>query len=364
MIQIAFLLTIGVFLLAPENDILAQEAKTPLRLAVIGFEKTGEAINPPDLDKIVNEWLTRFLVNTKAFEVVERQELEKVLQEQSLGQMGVLDPESAAQAGKILGVNILVTGTLMRFGDMLEVTTRLIDVTNGTITAVASVEVPEKDALRSQIKQLAEIIRRKLSDSSHLDEMKFYDLFDEEKFNSDRWIVEFDENVTDADQQQTTFSQQDGVLRLKGKYTGKAKDRFTWLAPNSDVKYRSLEAKVQVREVDGGASVCVGADWNDYESWAGLCMYAEKDYGDLYVALQDTGEQEATFEFDIKTGHWYTLRLEYTGEEFQYFWNDELVKQLSPATPLTYSDRLYFTVSFSLEEARSMWIEVDQILLR
>jgi hypothetical protein len=194
--------------------------------------------------------------------------------------------------------------------------------------------------------------------------MKFYDFFDEEEFNPDRWIVEFDENVTNADKQQTTFSQHDGVLRLKGKYKNNAKDRVTWLSPNSDLKYRSLETKVQVREIDGGASVCIGAQWNDYESWAGICLYRENDYGDLYVALQDTKEQEATFEFDIKTGHWYTIRLEYTGEEFQYFWNDKLVKQLLPTTPLTYTDRLYFDVSFSLEETRSMWIEVDEILLR
>ena len=136
-IQITFLLISSVVLLPPGDDVSAQEAET-LRLAVIGFDKTGEEIDPPDLDKIVNEWLTAFLVNTKAFEIVERQELEKILQEQSLGQMGVLDPESAAQAGKVLGVNILVTGTLMRFGDTLEVTTRLIDVTNGTITGVAT----------------------------------------------------------------------------------------------------------------------------------------------------------------------------------------------------------------------------------
>jgi curli biogenesis system outer membrane secretion channel CsgG len=48
----------------------------------------------------VTEWFTTFLVNIGTYEVVERRELEKILQEQSLGQSGVLSADSALKSGK------------------------------------------------------------------------------------------------------------------------------------------------------------------------------------------------------------------------------------------------------------------------
>lgn len=102
----------GVFL---SSGAFADKQPT-LRVAVMGFEKKGKKMPVPDLDQIIHEWLITFLVNTNRFEVIERQSLEKVLHEQSLGQSGVIDSESAAKVGEILGVNILVTGTLMAIG--------------------------------------------------------------------------------------------------------------------------------------------------------------------------------------------------------------------------------------------------------
>jgi curli biogenesis system outer membrane secretion channel CsgG len=60
--------------------------------------------------------LTTELFKTGAFILVERAQLKRVLGEQSLGQTGVLNPETAAQAGKVLGLNALVTGSISQFG--------------------------------------------------------------------------------------------------------------------------------------------------------------------------------------------------------------------------------------------------------
>jgi curli biogenesis system outer membrane secretion channel CsgG len=47
--------------------------------------------------------------------VIERAQFEKVMAEQDLGQSGLLDTETAAKIGKILGVKYLVTGQITRF---------------------------------------------------------------------------------------------------------------------------------------------------------------------------------------------------------------------------------------------------------
>lgn len=60
--------------------------------------------------------LTTELFKTGAFIVVERAQLQKVLGEQALGQSGVINPTTAAQAEKILGLNAIVTGSISQFG--------------------------------------------------------------------------------------------------------------------------------------------------------------------------------------------------------------------------------------------------------
>jgi curli biogenesis system outer membrane secretion channel CsgG len=57
------------------------------------------------------------LVKTDQFMVIERQELNKILEEQGLGMSGAVTPQSAAQVGKLLGVELMVMGSVSEFGE-------------------------------------------------------------------------------------------------------------------------------------------------------------------------------------------------------------------------------------------------------
>jgi curli biogenesis system outer membrane secretion channel CsgG len=57
------------------------------------------------------------LVKTDDFQVVEREELSSILEEQGLGMSGAVTPQSAAQVGKLLGVELMVTGSVSEFGE-------------------------------------------------------------------------------------------------------------------------------------------------------------------------------------------------------------------------------------------------------
>jgi curli biogenesis system outer membrane secretion channel CsgG len=57
------------------------------------------------------------LVKSGNFDVFTRQELDKVLNEQALGQTGAVTPQSAAKAGQLIGVNAIVIGTVTEFGE-------------------------------------------------------------------------------------------------------------------------------------------------------------------------------------------------------------------------------------------------------
>ncbi len=85
------------------------------RIAVVDFEDRsgwGHNIGTGLADMLVTE-----LVKSGNFMVVERQELSKILEEQGLGMSGVVTPQSAAQVGQVLGVELMVMGSVTEFGE-------------------------------------------------------------------------------------------------------------------------------------------------------------------------------------------------------------------------------------------------------
>jgi curli biogenesis system outer membrane secretion channel CsgG len=62
---------------------------------------------------IICERLTTSLASTKGIRVVERRLIQKLLEEQKLNETGVIDPKTAQKMGQLLGIDIIVTGTLI-----------------------------------------------------------------------------------------------------------------------------------------------------------------------------------------------------------------------------------------------------------
>jgi len=91
------------------------DAQLKKRVAVSVFEdRSGSGYN--HLGSGVADMLTTALVKSGKFIVIERQELEKVLEEQKLGESGLVTPESAPKVGKLLGAELFVVGSVSEFG--------------------------------------------------------------------------------------------------------------------------------------------------------------------------------------------------------------------------------------------------------
>jgi TolB-like protein len=88
-----------------------------------------------EVAKYVQEDITTALVNSGQFNVVERLKLQSVLDELKLAQLGLTDPEGAKQIGKLLGANVILTGTLAATGEEWNVNLRLINTETGLITS-------------------------------------------------------------------------------------------------------------------------------------------------------------------------------------------------------------------------------------
>ena len=71
--------------------------------------------NSWEVGKGVSDELTTALVSTQKFRVIEREQIDKILQEQRFGSSGMVDSRTAARLGKILGVQYLVMGRVTEF---------------------------------------------------------------------------------------------------------------------------------------------------------------------------------------------------------------------------------------------------------
>lgn len=81
------------------------------RIGIAGFTASaGNDAAPPGLAALAQDMITVALQNSHAFVLVEREALAQVLKEHSLGQLGVLNERTAAQAGRILGLQAVLMG--------------------------------------------------------------------------------------------------------------------------------------------------------------------------------------------------------------------------------------------------------------
>jgi TolB-like protein len=129
---------------------MTQNNKTTI--AVIEFSDIEGSITV--LGKYIAEELTTRLFITKKFEVVERELLYKVLKEYKLNLSGLVDASSAKELGKILGVTAIVTGTITDLGKSVKINSRLISTENGSLFAVAAVEVTKDETVKSLLEKI------------------------------------------------------------------------------------------------------------------------------------------------------------------------------------------------------------------
>lgn len=86
------------------------------RIAVMNFQNNsqwswwGDQLGGAAADEIITQ-----LVKGNKFSVIERQQLQAILQEQHLGQSGLTNPATAAKVGQLLGAQLIMTGSITQF---------------------------------------------------------------------------------------------------------------------------------------------------------------------------------------------------------------------------------------------------------
>ncbi|MBI3947162.1 MAG: tetratricopeptide repeat protein [Armatimonadetes bacterium] len=107
---------------APEAP--APEVRT---IAVLPFTQNSPRKEDEYLQGGFAEHLTTALARLRAVRVVERSHLKRILDEQKLGQSGLVDESKAAQIGKLAGARQVIVGSFIRIGNQMQINCRFVD---------------------------------------------------------------------------------------------------------------------------------------------------------------------------------------------------------------------------------------------
>jgi sugar lactone lactonase YvrE/TolB-like protein len=121
------------------------------RIAVVDLESQGQRAKSEELGKIAAQWLTTAFVNQGRFDVIERQALQEIIEEQQLGSAGVIDVNTAAQLGRVLGATYIVTGAVLSHKQGIDLNVKIIDTESAAIKVADRLAATSVGALSRKI---------------------------------------------------------------------------------------------------------------------------------------------------------------------------------------------------------------------
>lgn len=146
------------------NTVHAQTQNEDKTLAILDFSNNSllEKEKYSSLSAGIAEIMITELSNIQSIKLVERKQINELIQEMALSQSGLIAEDKGIQVGKLLGVKYLVMGSYMvSFGEKMRVDMRIVEVETG-LTVKAEQVTDKVSNLFNIIKLLNEKITKDL----------------------------------------------------------------------------------------------------------------------------------------------------------------------------------------------------------
>jgi len=130
-----------------------------INLAVLDL--TPQGVSASDAS-VITDMIRGALVKTGAVNVVEKQNMDKILAEQAFQQTGCTTEECAIKMGKLLNVQRIMVGSFGKLLDKYMVNVRVVNVETGKVVYADSAGGRTTENLEDQLTSLAERVARKL----------------------------------------------------------------------------------------------------------------------------------------------------------------------------------------------------------
>lgn len=103
------------------------------RIAILYFDNSSGDASLDKLRKGLADMMITDLSNIRMLDIVERDNLESILKEQKMSNSREFDPKTAAKIGKLMGAQVILTGSYFDMLGSLRIDARFIDVETGRI---------------------------------------------------------------------------------------------------------------------------------------------------------------------------------------------------------------------------------------
>ncbi len=126
-----------------------------MKIAVLEFDPVNDLAKDEGWGRSVADMLTTSAVNSGSFQVVERHLLQKIQSEQAMGTRETGFTSVAESIGNMVGADYVLSGSVMRQGNQLSISSRLVNVASSTIlTAENTVSGVDLAQLARNMEQL------------------------------------------------------------------------------------------------------------------------------------------------------------------------------------------------------------------
>ena len=135
-------------------------------IAIIDFEGIGVSEGEA---RALTQRLTSEIISLEMYQIVERSEMKRLLDEQKFQYSGCVDITCAVDIGKLIGAKYMVVGTISKLGNAFSLDSRMISVETGesyisaTYTVEGKIEKIIKYGMKSLAYQLCELEPPKIS---------------------------------------------------------------------------------------------------------------------------------------------------------------------------------------------------------
>ncbi|QQS54497.1 MAG: hypothetical protein IPM89_01070 [Candidatus Competibacteraceae bacterium] len=141
------------------EQVIERPLSWPMTVTVVEFAMRGGLIE--QAGAIIADVMMSAIANTGRFTLKDRLPLSaaaKIAKAQEFGSTGLLDPKTAAELGRLYGVDAVVTGGVYKLGDLITVTARLIDTKTASLLRSGQIQGKDIDTILFKMSELVTMI--------------------------------------------------------------------------------------------------------------------------------------------------------------------------------------------------------------
>ena len=156
---LVFVLALGFWVLAGLAQAAGEAASERMTATVVEFSVRGDL--PDHSGAIMADLMVSAIANTGRFTLKDRLSLAvaaRIAKQQELGATGLLDPKTAAELGRLYGVDAIVTGGISKLGEIITVQARLFDTKTAAVLRSGQIQARDLDTIQIKVNELAAMV--------------------------------------------------------------------------------------------------------------------------------------------------------------------------------------------------------------